>query len=271
MAESGRVATFQSGGEFPVVVPQGLGTVAIEYKEFGTRVDFVPYVVGNGVIKLQVRPQISEIDNARAVTISGTRVPGLRTRWVDTAVEMKAGQTFALAGLIQERVEAQTRGLPWISELPYFGVPFRKVREERNQIELLVMVTPQLVDALDPHEVPNCGPGETTTSPNDVDLYFRGYLEVPRCCPDGTCSSCQTQAAGLAPPIDQSQPTMVYPHPSDAGNLDAPATGAGWPSARNLNNRQNSNSNPRFARANARNSNPGLVGGAGYDLINNNR
>jgi pilus assembly protein CpaC len=188
---SGRPASFNAGGEFPILIPQGLGTVAIEFKQFGTRVDFVPIVLGNGNIRLEVRPQVSEIDSARGVDLNGTRIPGLRTRWVDTAVEMRSGQTLALAGLIQNRVEAQNRGIPWLADLPWAGSLFRRVEEASNEIELLVMVRPELVDALDPHQVPACGPGEQTTSPNDVELYFRGYLEVPDCCKDGTCARCR--------------------------------------------------------------------------------
>ncbi len=178
---SGRPAAFNSGGEFPIVVPQSLGTVSIEYREVGTRVDFVPLVLGNGNIRLEVRPSVSEIDPARSVTINNVTVPGLRTRWVDTAVEMRAGQTLALAGLIQTRVEAQNRGLPWLADLPWVGAAFRRVEEENNEVELLIMVTPEFVDAMDPEEVPPVGPGQATTSPNDVELYWRGYLEVPRC------------------------------------------------------------------------------------------
>ena len=193
---SGRAASFNSGGEFPILVPQSLGTIAIEYKDFGTRVDFVPIVLGNGNIRLEVRPQVSELDSANGVSFNGTRIPGLRTRWVDTAVEMKAGQTLALAGLIQTRTEAQNRGIPWLADLPWAGAAFRRVEEQKNEIELVVTVRPELVDALDPHEVPECLPGEQTTSPSDVELYWRGYLEVPKCCPDGSCANCQNGQAG---------------------------------------------------------------------------
>ncbi|MCA9212329.1 MAG: pilus assembly protein N-terminal domain-containing protein [Planctomycetales bacterium] len=191
MTVSGRPASFNAGGEFPIVVPQSLGTVGIEYKQFGTRVDFVPIVLGHGSIRLEVRPQVSELDAVNAVTINSTRVPGLRTRWVDTAVEMKAGQTLALAGLIQTRVEASRRQVPLLGDLPWAGAMFRRVQEEMNEVELVVLVTPELVDAMDPHEVPRCGPGERTASPDDIELYARGYLEVPKCCTDGSCSACQ--------------------------------------------------------------------------------
>ena len=187
---SGRPASFSSGGEFPILVPQSLGTMSIEYREFGTRVDFVPIVLGNGRIRLEVRPLVSEIDPARSVTINNTTVPGLRTRWADTAVEMNAGQTLALAGLIQTQVESQNRGLPFFSDLPWIGAVFRRVEEVNNEIELIILVTPELVSALDPHEVPPCGPGQMTTTPSDEDFYWRGYLEVPKCCDDGSCGEC---------------------------------------------------------------------------------
>ena len=200
---SGRPAAFNAGGEFPILIPQGLGTVAVEYKRFGTRVDFVPIVLGNGNIRLEVRPQVSEIDNARGVDIDGFRVPGLRNRWVDTAVEMRAGQTLALAGLIQDRVESQNRGLPVLADLPWAGSLFRRVVQTTNSIELLVMVRPEFVDAMNPDEVPMFGPGEQTAVPNDTELFMRGYMEVPTCCPDGSCRRCR---AGTRTVLAEQQP-----------------------------------------------------------------
>lgn len=204
---SGRPAAFNAGGEFPVLVPQGLGTVAVEFKNFGTRVDFVPIVLGNGNIRLEVRPQVSEIDNARGVDLNGTRIPGLRNRWVDTAVEMRAGQTLALAGLIQDRVESQNRGLPVLADLPWAGSLFRRVETETNEIELLVMVRPEFVDAMNPEEVPMFGPGEQTTNPDDTELYMRGYIEVPTCCPDGSCVKCRAGRGQFANPGFTPMPT----------------------------------------------------------------
>ena len=180
---SGRAASFNSGGEFPILVPQSLGTIAIEYKQFGTRVDFVPIVLGNGSIRLEVRPQVSEMDNANGVTYNGLRVPGLRTRWVDTAVEMKAGQTLALAGLIQTRVEAQNRGIPWLADLPWAGAAFRRVEEQKNEIELVVTVRPELVDALDPSQFPDCLPGAADDEPERYGVVlprvYRGSQVLP--------------------------------------------------------------------------------------------
>ncbi len=182
VAVSGRPAQFNVGGEFPVLIPQSLGTSSIEFKPYGTQVDFLPIVLGNGNIRLEVRPRISEIDPARSVELSGFDIPALTVRQVDTAVEMKAGQTFAIAGLVQERTESLNRGLPYLSDLPVIGVPFRRMRDEVNEIELLILVTPEFVDPMDPCEVPCGGPGYATTSPNNRDLYCNGYVEVPAHC-----------------------------------------------------------------------------------------
>ena len=181
VAESGRTASFNVGGEIPIIVPQALGTMSIEYKQYGTQIDFVPIVLGNGNIHLEVRPNITEIDPSQSVTVSGTTVPGLRVRRADTAVEIKAGQTFAIAGLVQHRTESTNAGLPFLADLPYFGVPFRRVKEVTNEVELVILVQPELVEPLDACDVPHVGPGLQTTNPSDCELYFKGHLEVPAC------------------------------------------------------------------------------------------
>lgn len=181
VAVSGRPAQFNVGGEFPIVVPQSLGTASIEYKKYGTQVDFLPIVLGNGNIRLEVRPRISERDSTLSVSIPDFEqltVPALTVREVDTAVEMKAGQTFALAGLVQERVESVNSGLPFLSDLPVIGVPFRKTENTVNEIELLIMVTPEFVDPIDQCELPCGGPGYASTSPTNCQLYCAGHVEV---------------------------------------------------------------------------------------------
>jgi pilus assembly protein CpaC len=195
---SGRPASFLVGGQLPILVPSGLGQTTIEYKDFGTQVDFVPIVLGNGRIRLEVRPRLSEIDDSRSVVVNGFTVPALKVRQVDTGVEMNAGQTLALAGLIQERIESSTRGMPYVMDLPFIGVPFRRVSEQVNEIENLVLVTPDFVDAMDPHEVPQCGPGMETMSPSNGELYWKGLIEVPACGPCGAFEPCVCPAPGQA-------------------------------------------------------------------------
>lgn len=198
---SGRPARFNSGGDIPIPISGGLGVTSVQFREFGTTVDFVPIVLGNGNIRLEVRPEVTEVDPSLRDSVTGT--PGFRTRRVDTGVEMRAGQTLILAGLIQNRVEAENKGIPWLADLPWAGAAFRRVQEKVNEVELLITVTPQFVGALDPHEVPPGGPGQATTSPSDLDLYWRGYLEVPRCCTDGSCPQCRLRAeqGGLIGPF----------------------------------------------------------------------
>jgi pilus assembly protein CpaC len=183
---SGRPASFNVGGEVPIPMQQALGVTTVQYREFGTRVDFVPVVLGNGLVRLEVRPEVTEVDPSLRDSVTGT--PGFRSRRADTAVEMRAGQTLAIAGLVYSRTEAVNRGIPGLADLPWAGAAFRRVSERTNEVELLIFVTPEFVDALDPHEVPPCGPGELTTSPTDTELYFRGYIEVPKTnCADGNC------------------------------------------------------------------------------------
>ncbi len=237
---SGRPAYFQSGGEIPVLIPQGLGNVSVEFRPFGTQVDFVPIVLGDGRVRLEVRPRISEIDRSLSVTLNGSVIPGFRTRQVDTGVELRVGQTLALAGLIQTRIEATRRGLPWLSDLPYLGVPFRRVDDTVNEIELLVMVRPEMAEAMDPHEVPQCGPGESTLSPSDCQLLLQGKLEVanPNClgdgCMNGNCTiggqhgspAIVPQGVGPSPPVDQEGATIEdvpAPQPPNASQSTRPA------------------------------------------------
>ncbi|MEM8864230.1 MAG: pilus assembly protein N-terminal domain-containing protein [Planctomycetota bacterium] len=226
VAVSGRPAQFNEGGEIPILIPQGLGQVSIEYKSFGTQVDFLPIVLGNGNIRLEVRPRVSDLDPSNGVSLNNVVIPALTVREVDTAVEMKAGQTFALAGLIQRRTESVNRGLPFVSDIPIVGAPFRRVEEDVNEIELLILVTPEFVDAMEPHEVPPCYPGAGTMSPDNCELYWGGHIEVPNRC--NGCAQCGcVPTHGHEPccpgrPLGIEQPTGGY----------AEATyGAGYPAA----------------------------------------
>ncbi len=189
----GRPATFNVGGQVPIPMQQALGVTTVTYRQFGTQIDFVPIILGNGMIRLEVRPDITEIDPSLRDSVTG--VPGFRQRTADTAVEMKAGQTLAIAGLVFTREDSVNRGIPWLADLPYVGAPFRRVSNLRNDVELLIFVTPEFCEAMDPDEVPPCGPGQLTTSPTDCELYGRGYIEVPKNCPGGNCGP-----GGMAPP-----------------------------------------------------------------------
>ena len=191
VATNGRPATMLSGGEFPIIVPQSLGTVSIQWREFGVRLEAVPFVLGGGALRLDLQPEVSERDFANAVTIGGTTVPGLTVRRVNTQVEMKFGQTLMLAGLISKRQTATTHKVPVLGELPYIGAAFSRKRNEDSETEVVITVTPELVAPLDDMQVPTGGPGQFTDTPTDRELFGYGLLEVPkygeRCanCPPG--------------------------------------------------------------------------------------
>lgn len=177
---SGRPAFMNSGGEIPIAVPQSLGTISIEYRRYGTQIDFVPIVLGNGVIRLEVYPRVSELDDSRSITINGSQVPALRVREANTAAELRAGQTLAIAGLVQTRNETTTRGVPWVMDTPVVGSFFRRTQDQINEVELLILVTPQLVEGLDPQDLCQLPPmpGALTTNPGDCQLFNYGHIEV---------------------------------------------------------------------------------------------
>ncbi|MEN6406420.1 MAG: pilus assembly protein N-terminal domain-containing protein [Thermoguttaceae bacterium] len=202
---SGRAANFNAGGEIPVPIPQSLGTISIDWKQYGTQIKFIPLVLGNGKIQLDVLPYISELDETHSTTINGTTVPGIRSRTADTRVEMTAGQTLAIAGLVQTRVEAGATGLPWLSEVPYLNVLFGTKNHVINEVELLMLVTPEFVEPMDACEVPPGGPGTNTTNPSDWELFMKGHLEVPKACP---CTPC---ADGTAACLDHHAPATTPP------------------------------------------------------------
>lgn len=178
VAQNGRPAEFLSGGEVPIQVASGLGTNSIEFRPFGTKLDLVPIVHGQGQLTLEVRAEVSEIAN----DLSGeTGVPGFRVRRVNTGVKMKAGHTLALAGDYREKTQTQIKGIPKLLDSPWFGPAFRAVQEETIETELVFLITPRFISEVEPDRVPRLGPGQLTQSPSDHELYINGYTEVPRC------------------------------------------------------------------------------------------
>lgn len=206
---SGRPAFFNSGGEIPILVPQSLGTISIQYRPYGTQVDFVPIVLGNGNLRLEIKPRVSDIDPSRTVTLNNIQVPALRVREIDTGVEMRAGQTLAIGGLVQNRVDASRRGIPFFNELPYIGPFFGQVNESVNEIELLMFVTPHLVEALDPQQVPPCGPGDETTNPTDFQFFLKNHIETPKLCPPGDLANAAVSSPTAGPGPVAFDPTTV--------------------------------------------------------------
>jgi pilus assembly protein CpaC len=154
IAYNGQEASFLAGGEFPVPVVQGAtGTVTIQFKEFGIRLNFKPTIAGD-TIRLKVRPEVSTLDFANGVSLGGFRIPALTTRRAETDVELRDGQSFAIAGLLDNLSQEDRAAIPILSKLPVIGSLFKSKSERAERTELMVLITPRLVRPLDPDEVP---------------------------------------------------------------------------------------------------------------------
>ncbi|HEX5237483.1 MAG TPA: type II and III secretion system protein family protein [Sphingomicrobium sp.] len=145
-ALSGETASFLAGGEFPIPVSQGLaGAVTIEYKQYGVGLAFTPIVLADGRISMRVRPEVSELSDAGAVKLNGFTVPALTTRRAETTVELGSGQSFMIAGLLQNRSSNTINKAPFLGDIPILGALFRSTSYQRDETELVIIVTPYLV------------------------------------------------------------------------------------------------------------------------------
>ena len=154
IAYNNQEASFLAGGEFPVPVVSGAsGTVNVTFKEFGIRLNFTPTIAGD-VIRLKVRPEVSTLDFVNGITLSGFRIPSLQTRRAETDVELRDGQSFAIAGLLDNISQDDDAAVPILSQIPIIGYLFKSKSARAERTELMVLITPRLVRPLDPDEVP---------------------------------------------------------------------------------------------------------------------
>jgi pilus assembly protein CpaC len=154
IAYNGQEASFLAGGEFPIPVVQGTtNAVTVTFKEFGIRLNFTPTIAGD-VIRLKVRPEVSTLDFASGLTLSGFRIPALTTRRAETDVELRDGQSFAIAGLLDNISQDDAAAIPILGKLPIIGALFKSKAVRAEQTELMVLITPRLVRPLNPDEVP---------------------------------------------------------------------------------------------------------------------
>lgn len=223
IAISGQEASFLAGGEFPIPVPQsggaggGASTITIVYKEFGVKLKFVPVVLGDGRIRMNVQPEVSDLDFSNSVSVGGFLVPGLRTRRLATTIEMAEGQTFAIAGLLDSNVFTSKQVTPLLGDIPILGVLFRSVRYERRETELVVIVTPHLVEAMNPDQVPNL-PGENWRYPNESDLFIHRDLGGPALDEDLVPAPKDAAKTGPPPRFHGRYGFAPYAPPADAGS-----------------------------------------------------
>lgn len=165
VAESGKEASFLAGGEIPIPIAQGgqSNAISVQYKEFGIRLNFTPTVIGNRV-HLKVKPEVSALDFANGVVLQGFRIPALSTRRTETELELMDGQTFAIAGLMNNTVNSTMQKIPGIGDIPILGLLFKSKAAQKNQTELVVMITPQILA--------RNSPGVTSTLPRTPEHYM---------------------------------------------------------------------------------------------------
>ena len=190
---SGKQAQLVSGGETPIITSTGIGTPSVTYKSFGTVVDVLPIVLGDGRISLEVKPSLSSLNAANGVTLpggGGTVVPGFDTRGVSVTVQMQDGETLAIGGLIQFTVNGSVSKVPVLGDLPFLGAAFSTKSYSEVEEELIILITPRLVDPMACNELPQRLPTKLTRTPDDFELFLEQLLELPRgprqvCGPDG--------------------------------------------------------------------------------------
>jgi pilus assembly protein CpaC len=176
IAYNGQEASFLAGGEFPVPIVQGAtGSVTIEWKEFGVRLNFRPTIAGD-LIRLHVRPEVSSLDFNNGILLEGFRVPALTMRRAETEIELRDGQSFAVAGLIDNETQEDQAAIPVLSQIPIIGHLFKSKADRKERTELLVLVTPRLVRPLNPDDVPALPtmPGRFLPPTEDIGEQLRG-------------------------------------------------------------------------------------------------
>jgi pilus assembly protein CpaC len=183
VALNGHKASFLAGGKFPVPVAQtssggAAPAVTVQFEPFGVSLDFVPQILDGDSIRLDVHPVVSSIDTALGTVLvpGGTPVPGIDSREAQTTVELKQGQTLAIAGLLQLTLDGTTSRIPGLGDLPILGPFFSNTTSSRVEKELIVLITPYLVEPMNPDQVPPI-PGDEVKAPNDLELYFLGRIE----------------------------------------------------------------------------------------------
>ncbi len=226
VAESGKEASFLAGGEFPVPVPQAssAGTsITVQYKEFGIRLNFTPTVNGNRV-HLKVRPEVSTLDFGNAVVLQGFRIPALSTRRTETELELEDHQTFAIAGLLNNSMISSMQKVPGLGDIPILGLMFRSKAAQKDQTELVVMITPEIL--------PNGSNGVTPTLPRQMEPYLPPLPQKKSIDPPPPAFVTPPPSASVAPAPAQPAAAEVKPAtPANPNESDTPESSAAKVSA----------------------------------------
>ncbi len=169
-ALSGETASFLAGGEFPILVPEGDNRVVIEFKEYGVSLAFTPTILNGGRINMHVRPEVSQLSSTNSVTLNDFDIPSLTTRRAETTVELASGQSFAIAGLLQNNITQDLSKFPGLGDVPVLGSLFRSDRFQRDETELVIIVTPYLVKPVSNRKL--ASPTDGFMPPHDVERFF---------------------------------------------------------------------------------------------------
>ncbi|WP_091147194.1 type II and III secretion system protein family protein [Novosphingobium sp. CF614] len=165
-ALSGETAEFLAGGEYPIPVSQGLGSTSIEYKKYGVSLSYTPTVLANGRISMRVRPEVSELSSQGSVNLNGYDVPALTVRRTETTIELGSGQSFMIAGLLSNNTQNTIQKMPGAGDLPILGSLFRSTSYRRGETELVIIVTPYLVNPVNASQI--ALPTDGFNSPNEL-------------------------------------------------------------------------------------------------------
>jgi pilus assembly protein CpaC len=181
ITQSGRPAFLRAGGQQAVIGPtSGINGPGVILENVGTQLDVLPIVFGNGKIYLEVNPQFRSVNNGRGISLGGSFTPGFNEQQTRSSVMLESGQTFAIGGLLETEIQASSNRVPYLGDLPFVGAAFSVVSHSERETELLILVTPRLVDAMDCAQLPRRVPGRETRSPDDYELFLEGILEAPR-------------------------------------------------------------------------------------------
>ncbi len=173
-ALSGETGNFLAGGEIPIPISQGLGAVSVEYKQYGISLTYTPTVLSDGRISLRVRPEVSQLSSAGSVQINGTTIPALTTRRAETTVELGSGQSLMIAGLLQNNHNNSISQAPGLGDVPVLGALFRSNGFQRDETELVIVITPYLVKPVNANDI--VLPTDGYKAPSDLDRVFMGSL-----------------------------------------------------------------------------------------------
>ncbi len=201
-ALSGETASFLAGGEVPIPISQALGTVSVEYKQYGVSLAFTPTVLADGRISMRVRPEVSELSTAGAVTLNGFSIPGFTTRRAETTIELGSGQAFMIGGLMRNTHTNQIDKAPFLGDVPILGALFRSNSFRRNETELVIVVTPYLVKPVNANQI--ALPTDGYKGPTDFERVVMGQSFSGK-------SGGERPKPSMAPPVTATTPSVAAP------------------------------------------------------------